>query len=1028
MKKGLMRGLAGIMASLCAICLVATSYAPSRAAFINTRLGTSSFELVETGDASQDTYYYKSEFESLGDLVQANVDLATQISAEGSVLLKNQNAALPLDAASEGVTLWGHNCLFPSKGGMIGSSAAANTDAGQDDPGIPDALMSRGFNVNMDMVGFYASEEAFAYTRQTFFPGAGLLPAFTPAYEPPQFYMTGEIPASMYTDDILKTADGTAAVCVITRDSSEAADYAPTMFCATDGDAFERPLALSQYEKDMIELAKQHSTKVIVLINADNPMELEDLKNDADIDAILWVGAPGEYGFYGVADVLAGNANPSGRLPDTYAINSTSSPAMMNFGLYMYTNNSQTGEAAGDVPKLTEANKGDWFVVENESIYNGYKYYETRYEDEMLGQGNATATEGSSTGAAWSYANEISYPFGFGLSYTTFTNKLDSVDLTLGETGTATVTVTNTGTVAGKNSVELFVQAPYTAGGIEKSAIQLVGFGKTQILEPGASETITIDIDPALMASYDETAVKADGTQGAWTLDAGDYYFSVGTDAHTALNDILAVKAGLDDTKLIKVNEESDIDPERVQVWNLAATDIETYSQNVQNAFQDANINNLIPDTIEYTTRADWTKGWTTIDTLTPTADMMVGLTDSNYEITENGDGVTWGADNGLTFIQMLDINDEGQIVGVTPFEDEKWDQLVQQMTLDEAVQFIECGGDDLENIDSVMLPRTYMNDGPVGFAFDQVAGYKTRWTKADASAPTYVSDQPEAAYSMAVFPTEPVVAATLNKELVEREGQLLGEEALYAKESTIIAPGTNLHRTPYCARNHEYYSEDSVVVAIMTETVTSGMQSKGLLAQAKHFAFNHQELNRSGISTFLTEQAGRENELRGFQLAMSHNTTASIMTAFNRIGTVFVGAHSGVLEQIARNEWGYLGGMVTDMVNGADYMNWRDTVAGGGGIMLGNTPNWLNTNIGTMTDAKDAIAKDTFFQQQMQTGIKHWIYSLAQSNAANGLSETTVMKKVTPWWMTALYAGDAVFAILTLLFLYLGLKSKKKA
>ncbi|MBQ6362122.1 MAG: glycoside hydrolase family 3 C-terminal domain-containing protein [Lachnospiraceae bacterium] len=1024
MKKGLMRGLAGITASLCAISLVATAYTPSREAFINTRLGTSSVELVETGDGSADPYYYESEFASLGDLVQANVDLSEQISAEGSVLLKNTNNALPIDTASETVTLWGHNCIFPAKGGMIGSSAAAAE--GQDDPGFVGGLAARGFNINMDMVDFYASEEAFAYTRQTFFPGAGLLPAFTPAYEPPQFYMTGEIPASMYTDDILKKADGTAAIVIITRDSSEAADYSPTMFCATEGDAFERPLALSQYERDMIALAKQHSTKVIVLVNADNPMELKELKEDAEIDSILWVGAPGEYGFYGIADVLSGAANPSGRLPDTYATNGTSSPAMMNFGLYMYTNNTNNGSAQGDIPQLTEADKADWYLVENESIYNGYKYYETRYEDQILGRANATATEGSSTGSAWNYEDEVDYPFGYGLSYTVFSSTLDSVDLTLGEVGTATVTVKNEGDVAGKHAVELFVQAPYTEGGIEKSAIQLVGFGKTQILEPGQSETITIDVDPALFASYDETAVKADGTQGAWVLEAGDYYFSIGSDVHAALNDILSVKDASTVEKLQTIND-TYLAAEHVQVWNLAETDIETYSVNVQNALQEANINNLIPDTVEYTTRTDWTKGWKTVDTLTPTADMMVGLTNSNYTLNANGEGVTWGADNGLTFLQMLDIDGDGNIVGVTDLADPKWDQLVQQITLDEAIQFIECGGDDLENLDSVMMPRTYVNDGPIGFAFDQVAGYKTRWTAADSARPTYVSDQPEAGYSMAVFPTEPIVAATLNKELVTREGELLGEEALYAKQSGIIAPGVNLHRTPYCARNHEYYSEDSVLVAIMANTVSAAMKSKGLMAQCKHFAFNHQELNRSGLSTFLTEQAGRENELRGFQLAMSSNNTASIMTAFNRVGTVFAGAHSGILEQIARNEWGFKGGIITDMVNGADYMNWRDTVAAGGGVMLSNTPTYLNTNIGTMTDAKEIIATDTFFQQKMQDSLKSWLYSVAQSNAANGLTETTVIKHVTPWWLQALYAADAVFAALTLLFVFLGLKSKKK-
>ena len=375
MKQGLMRGLAALTASLCAVSLVAASYAPTRSAFINARLGTVSYRLEETGETTGDSYYFESEFNSLSDLLAAKTQLAEQISAEGTVLLKN-NGALPLNASTEPVTLWGHNSVFTARGGMIGSTAAAGE--GQEDVNLIDAMFARGFQLNEQMIGLLTSEEAFAYTRQTFFPGAGLVPSFEATWEQPAVYLVGEIPASMYTDDVLASADGTAAVCVITRDSSEAADYEPTMFNGTEGDSFERPLALSQYEKDMIELAKQHSTKVIVLINADNPLELEELKNDDEIDAIVWAGEPGVYGFLGVADVLSGAANPSGHLPDTYAVNSASAPAMQNFGLYMYSNNSNNGSASGDVAQLTTDNKSDWYVVETEGIYQSYKYYETR--------------------------------------------------------------------------------------------------------------------------------------------------------------------------------------------------------------------------------------------------------------------------------------------------------------------------------------------------------------------------------------------------------------------------------------------------------------------------------------------------------------------------------------------------------------------------------------------------------------------------------------------------------------------------
>jgi beta-glucosidase len=465
-----------------------------------------------------------------------------------------------------------------------------------------------------------------------------------------------------------------------------------------------------------------------------------------------------------------------------------------------------------------------------------------------------------------------------------------------------------------------------------------------------------------------------------------------------------------------------------VITWNLEKTDKDTYSENVENALQDCNINNLIPNTVEYATRSDWTKGWETIDSLTPTEEMMAGLTNSKTELTENGDGVTWGADNGLTIFDLVELDADGNFAGVKDIDDEMWDQLIEEMTLEEAIQFIAYGGDDLENINSIIFPRSYMNDGPVGFTADQIANYMTRWTSGESDNPTYVaSDDPYGDSSMAVMPTEPVVAATFNQELVEREGELDGEDGLWSKESVIIAPGANLHRTPYCARNHEYYSEDSQLTNLMTSAFCKGAESKGLLTDVKHFAFNHQETNRSGMSVFFTEQAARENELRCFQGVMSNNLAGSSMTAFNRAGVDYVGAKSGLLVQIARNEWGYTGAFVTDMINGADYMNWRDIVFNGGGIALTESA-YATSNIGLMEDAEDQIAKDTAFQQEMQKSIKYWMYNMAQTNTINGLSATSEIQNVTPWWLGLCYAGDVLFAALTILFIALHISRRKKA
>lgn len=1030
---GLWKGLTSIFASLLAIIVGATVIAQANAAIINTRLGITNYKIVETADGEdRDSIYFKSEFSSLSDVIAAKDALAAEISSEGTVLFKNLNGALPLDIGSQRVTLWGLNSINPTLGGKIGSSVSVDAENGQVQYDLVTALNEKGFDLNQDMLKLYQSDAVNGeYGRSG---GHSLTPSFGKMYENASTYCVGEAPASIYTDDVLSSADDTVAIVVISRDSSEAADYNPAMTSVStnpkkkdNSDNYERPLALSENEQAMLALAKQHSTNVVVLINANNPIEIEELKNDDAIGAIVWCGEPGANGFLGVADVLSGAVNPSGHISDTYAVRSDSAPAMVNFGVYLYTNNSQDG--TGDV--LSEDDKGDWYLVESEGIYTGYKYYETRYEDAVLGQANAADGAGSANDS-WSYADEVSYPFGYGLSYTTFEQKLNSVEVNVGGVGTASVTVTNTGDVAGKSVVQLYVQSPYKQGGLEKAAIQLVAFEKTGVLEPGASEDVTVEFDPMYFASYDENAVKADGTQGAWVLEDGDYYFAIGNGAHEALNNVLAKKNGSEDG-LVKTADIEVINADNAIAWNLAETDIETYSAGVQNQLQDMDINKLIADTVEYTTRSDWTKGWTPVAAITPTEAMMVGLRDSLYAFTENSDeSVTWGQSGALKLIDAVVTDESGAYQGVLDLEDPFWDQLLDQVTLDEAIQFIQQAGDDFENLDSIQLAKCYANDGPLGYTGDQVGGYFVRWTESDKNTnPYYTAESDDkASYRMATMPTEPVVAATFNKALIEREGELLGEDGLYSKESSLFAPGLNLHRTVYCARNHEYYSEDSVLTAYCGNALCVGLKAKGTMAEPKHFAFNHQESNRSGLSTFMTEQAARENELRGFQMCMSGNTAQGIMTAFNRAGTAYDGAYRNLLVNVTRGEWGYKGWFVTDMINGADYMNWRDIVAGGGGGAL-TTSAYDTSNIGAMAASKTAIEKDSWFQKEMKDGIKYYLYNIAQSNAMNGISSTTEIVYVTTWYERALqiatYALAALTAICLVMAVIKDLKSLKK-
>ena len=1012
-KLGLRRGLAVLLASLFVLSMYATGIAQANASKINSFLGTTSFKVEKTGEGG-DGIYFESEFGSLKEVIDAKEALAVEISQEGSVLFKN-DGALPL-STSDKVTIWGLNSLAPTFGGLIGSTVGVNYEKGQRTVTLIDAMKERGFAVNDSMIELYNSEAAQAYYRAASFfgqavPGHSLSPVFWPMYGPAEEYNIGELPADAYTEAALSSAKDTTAIVFISRDSSEASDYSLAMQ-ATNGDHFDRPLALSDYEKDMLELAKANSNgKVIVVLNSDMTMEIDELKHDDDISAIVWAGLPGAYGFYGVADVLSGDANPSGHIADTYAASSISAPAMQNFGIYTFTNASIT-----DAGVLTGDDKADWYIVETEGIYVGYKYYETRYEDAVLGQANADSASGVfASKGGWDYASEMSYPFGYGLSYTTFDQELKSVDFNIGGESKAVVKVTNTGSVAGKDVVQLYAQAPYTEGGLEKAAIQLVGFAKTGILAPNASEEVTVEFDAKYVASYDNTAVKENGTVGAWVLDAGDYYFAVGNGAHEALNNVLANKLGSDE-KLIKATEDEVIDAARAKKLTINDRDIETYSKNVENALTGSDINEFIPGAAEYTTRADWTKGWNTVTGLTATDKMMTGLKNLNSAFTENGTGEVWGAQNGLTLANVLILNDAGEIEGLVDIDDPMWDQLVDEVTFDEALAYVEKGANMQFQFNAVGSYLT-VKDGPIGFVNDQVPGYTTNWSASQSDEPTYVGpDNEYAEWYMAVMPTEPVVAATFNTELVEREGELFGEDSLWSNVISSMGPGLNNHRATYCSRNHEYYSEDAMLTNIMGVAVSLGGSHKGMMMEPKHFASNHQEANRSGVCTFNTEQAIREIELRGFQGCLDTNIARGVMTAFNRIGTVYAGGHYGLLTQILRNEWGFDGFMITDAINGPEYMNWRDvTFAGGGGCL---TENGFETSIIGQPSAANnqkLIKADTAFQQAIKQNIKYALYAIAGSNAMNGMTSDTKIVRVYPWWEKTLYAVNAVTGVLAL-------------
>lgn len=442
-----LRGLTGLTSSLLVVALGTTTIANAWASKINEYLGTTNISVSGETSDSDDAYYYKSDYDNTTDLINARNEVMTKIQEEGTVLLKNDNQALPLKNSPK-VTLFGMTSYAPVYGGTVGSSSPAKQDLS-----FKDCFENAGIQVNPTMWSFY-EKMSKDYKRMSLAPTWF---GFTGAEMKAQTIRTGEVPVEKYTDTERESYSdyNDAAVVVIGRQGSEADDFGTSTDNVQDGDGTHLALGLQDVERDMINEAKKNFDKVIVLVNSNNPMEIEELKEDKDIDSILWIGEPGTVGLQGVASVLTGEVSPSGHLPDTYAVSSVSSPAMANFGNYTFANATDDNFGASNY-------SGSNYLVASEGIYTGYKYYETRYEDTVLKQGNADSSAGASNdNGTWNYDDEVSYGFGYGLSYTTFEQNIKNFDYE-GDSVTVSVEVKNTGDVAGKDVVQFYVQTPYT--------------------------------------------------------------------------------------------------------------------------------------------------------------------------------------------------------------------------------------------------------------------------------------------------------------------------------------------------------------------------------------------------------------------------------------------------------------------------------------------------------------------------------------------------------------------------------------
>ncbi len=889
--------------------------------------------------------YYTSDFASEAERVERGYELVKQVEGEGAALLLNQNSALPLDKGAK-VSLFSTSSVNL----VYGGTGSANVDASKADT-LRSALEKAGFAVNSKLWDFYLNGPGKEYAR--------ISGGFTASSQ------VGEAPWSAYTQDVLNSVAeyGDAAIVTLSRVGGEGADLD---FVSTNY------LALDPVEAELLDNLNKLKTegkikKIVVLVNSSNPLEMEFLQDDQyGVDAVLWIGGVGVTGINAVAEILNGTINPSGSLVDTYCYDNMTSPAMQNFVPTVYG-----GYAEGVIPEGAKT-----YMIYQEGIYVGYKYYETRYEDYVMGTGNA---------GDYAYKADVAFPFGYGLSYTTF----DYSDMTLTydeatTTYTINVTVTNTGSAAGKETVQIYVSSPYTQydidNKVEKASVSLCGFEKTGILEPGASETLTILVDGDDVASYDAYGA------GTYILDAGDYYFTAATDAHDAVNNVLAAKGYTPAGTEGRMDAEGKA--ELAQVWNNPELDKTTYATSdngtaIVNQLSDSdpNMNEGVGQTITYLTRNDWEGTMPTeIVKLQLNEYLKKALQNVQYDPAEH-EAVpmpTLGAKNGLKLVDMIGLE----------YDDPKWEQLLDQLTFDEMVSFIGDAFHWTMPVESVQAPGTRDENGPQGLTvtlFGSGLGVE-----------------------VTALTSEDVLAATFNKQLVEEMGDIVGEDCLAAQVAFLYGPGANTHRTPYGGRNFEYYSEDGYLSSAIGAAEVKGIEENGVHVVIKHFALNDCEQDRIGLGVWLNEQAAREIYLKAFQGALQDSQTGGngVMMAYTRWGTRWSGANKGLVTGIMKNEWGCNGLQITDNVlPQGPYVNGVD------GVMAGVT--CYDAMMAFMiVDQLPEYENDPVVVSAMREACHQNLYAIAHSCGMNGVGKNTEVKAVTPFFIPLCIILAVVFGL----------------
>ena len=1006
-----MRGLAALMTCLMVLSIVGTGVANTYRGALDDTLGTESYVTINDDSAAR----FKTDYATIEDMAAAARDIAIREGEEGTVVMKNDNGVLPLKANAN-VALFGlaaYNVYGP-KGG--------NADAAS----LADALAGAGLNVNETLKDYYLTNIINMHTEMRanrwtgkevpttvydhmYVSAPGDWTTYQIAEVPPAEFETLGVPAN-WKEAIAKDSIG---ICVFARGAGEGNTYKPGSALNYAGEATgEDPLKLSADELAVVEAAKETCSKVIVLLNTGNNMMIADIAEGGshEVDGICYIGCPNDYQTIGIANVLTGKVNATGALASAFVRDHQSIPAVQNVGGDYFADyeivcrnddprypgkeigNIGTGSFGG-----ADTYNGGMYIVEAEGIYVGYKYYETRYFDAVMGQGNANSAAGATQGSAWNYGDEMLYTFGHGLSYLDYTQTIKSVTVDRSVNGNITVVVEvkNNSNQDGKFLTQLYVQQPYTdydrTNLVEKSAVMFLNSAKVDVAA-GKSKEVTITIPTKYLASYDANNAKT------YILDAGDYYFTAAAGAHEAVNNILAAQGKTTADGMDAAGKNA------VVSWKLDALDNTTFAiannTTVTNVADDADLNYWLPGTVTYLTRQDWNT-------------FPINYNKLNLKIADSPKKDQWIAEmRGETYT----ISDTGAAAEAVPgpkftaseigaeqlnnINDPYWDKLVHAITIDEAVGAVIHGGSRSDTLTNIDNPVVIQNEGPTGIS----AGYTD-----EATGKTYKFN----------VNSQTLLGCSFNPELAYQWGLVEGNSCLWVERYDLWGSGLTLNRTPYNGRNYEYISEDPMLTNVIGREVIQGCSDKGIINGPKHMGFNDQEHNRAGISAYMTEQKFRETDLRGFEGALSDAFGMGVMIAFNRIGATNASHHVGMIQKIVRGEWGFKGLISTDMMNNYLYFNAESMVMAGITQVADFAADNSHINLGEGgVDAVwphislETVSKDSNLVEQARENLKYQLYIFANSAILNISTQ-----RVNTWWDTALTVTTYASSILAVLF-----------